>query len=129
MVEASLVFAIFALLLIAAFDFAQFLFVHQALVERARFAARWGAIRNPADSDSIQNMILYNRPDSPPDGTPTYFGLSRGNVLVGNTDRGTDNYRINVRISGYTYKVISPLMAGTYTGPPILVSVPLGLYN
>ena len=42
-VEAGFVFIIFAFMLMGAFDFGQFLFIHQALVERSRSAARWGA--------------------------------------------------------------------------------------
>ena len=42
MIEAAFIFVVFFSMLIGAFDFGQFLFVHQALVERARMAARWG---------------------------------------------------------------------------------------
>ena len=129
LVESALIFFVFAALLIGAFDFAQFLFIHQALVERARSAARWGAIQAPADTDSITNMVLYNQAAAPPDGTPAYFNLQRSNVVVTNPGSGTDYYRLNVQITGYTYTVLSPYIAGTYTGPPVTVSVPLGLYN
>ena len=40
-IETGLVFVLFAFMLMGAFDFAQYLFVHQALVDRARSAARW----------------------------------------------------------------------------------------
>ena len=39
-IETGLVFVLFAFMLMGAFDFAQYLFVHQALVDRARSAAR-----------------------------------------------------------------------------------------
>jgi Flp pilus assembly protein TadG len=129
MVESALIFLAFALMLIGAFDFAQFLFTHQALVERARYAARWGAIQDPTDVTSITNMILYNQAASPPAGTPTYFNLKAANVAISNPDVGTDNYRLKVQISGYEFVVLSPLIAGTQTGAPIIVSVPLGMYN
>jgi|SRR3974377_2456907 len=128
-VETALIFTMFVVILIAVFDFAQFLFVQQALVERARAAARWGAINDPTDSTSITNMILYNQATSPGNSASTYFNLTASNIAVTNPDSGTDNYRLNVRISGYTYTVISPYIAGSYTGPPVVVSVPLGLYN
>ena len=127
-VETALVFIVFAGLLIGAFDFGQFLFVHQALVERARYAARWGAINDPTDSASITNMVLYYQPTAPGSGTG-YFNLTPSNVSVTNPDSGTDNYRLNIQISGYSYLVLSPFITGTRTGIPILVSVPLGLYN
>jgi Flp pilus assembly protein TadG len=128
-VETALIFIAFACLLIGAFDFGQFLFVHQALVERARSAARWGAINDPTDSASITNMVLYNQGAAPPSGTASYFNLTAANVQVTNPDSGTDNYRLNLRIAGYSYAVLSPYIAGSYTGPQIVVSIPLGLYN
>ena len=42
--ELALIFLVFLGLLIGTFDFGQFLFIHQALVERARYAARWSTL-------------------------------------------------------------------------------------
>ncbi len=39
------------------------------------------------------------------------------------------NYVLNVRLSGYKYTRVSPYIAGSYTGPQINVSVPLGIFN
>ena len=129
MVETAIIFIAFAVMLIGIFDFGQFLFVHQALVERARSAARWGAINNPTDSTSITNMVLYNQSTVPSGNGSTYFNLSTSNVSVSTPDTGTNNYRLNVQISGYTYTVLSPYIAGTYTGIPVTVSVPLGIFD
>ncbi len=126
-IEASLIALTFALLLIGVFDCGQFLYIHQALVERARFAARWGSVTDPTDTTSIQNMVLYNQstvPNPPVDG---YFGLTSGMVQVTNPASGTDDYRVVVLITNYPYRVFSPLIAGTFKGPNITVSVPLGL--
>jgi Flp pilus assembly protein TadG len=128
-VETALIFVVFFGMLIGAFDFGQFLFIHQALVERARYAARWGAINDPADSASITNMVLYNQGATPPVGTASYFNLTAANVTVTNPGSGTDDYRLNLELSGYSYAVFSPYIAGSHTGPRITVSVPLGLYN
>ena len=126
--ETALIFLAFTTMLIGAFDFGQFLFIHQALVERARSAARWGALNDPTDSASITNMVLYNQAATPPAGTNSYFGVTAANVAVSAPDSGTNDYRLYVRISGYTYTVLSPYIAGSYTGPAITVAVPLGLY-
>ena len=129
LIETSLVLLAFVMMLIGAFDFGQFLFIQQALVERARYAARWGAINNPTDSTSITNMVLYDQATAPQEGTSGYFNLTASNVSVSNPDTGTNNNRLVITISGYTYHVVSPYIAGTYTGPPIVVSVPLGIYD
>jgi Flp pilus assembly protein TadG len=125
-VETALIFLVFACLLLGAFDFGQFLFVHQALVERARYAARWGAISDPTNTVAITNMVLYNAPAGSGTG---YFNLTAANVFVTSPGVGTDNYVLNVRLAGYQYIRVSPYIAGSYTGPQIVVSVPLGIFN
>ena len=128
MIESAFIFLVFAGLLIGAFDFGQFLFVHQALVERVRYAARWGAVTDPTDSTAITNMVLYYQPTAPVSGSG-YFNLTSSNVSVTTPDPLTDSYRLTVQISGYSYTVLSPFIAGARTGIPIVSSVPLGIYN
>ena len=128
-VETALIFIVFATMLIGIFDFGQFLFIHQALVERARYAARWGAINAPTDSTSVTNMVLYYQSAAPSSGTSSYFDLTSSNVAVTNPDSGTNDYRLNITISGYSYTMLSPFIGGTHTGPPITVSVPLGVFD
>lgn len=128
-IEASLVALTFSLVLIGIFDCGQFLFLHQALVERARYAARWGVVTDPTDTTSIQNMVLYNQTTVPPPPANGYFGLTSSMVQVSTADSGTDNYRLIIQITSYPYRVFSPLIAGTYTGPNITISVPIGLIS
>ena len=128
-VEAAFVSLPFVLILIGIIDCGQFLFIHQALVERARYAARWGAVTDPTDMTAVQNMVLYNQPTTPPTPTGGYFGLKSSMVQVTNPDPSSDDYRLVVAISNYQYRVFSPLIGGAYTGPRITVAVPLGLTN
>src|SRR5690349_21417019 len=125
LVETGLVFTTFAFLVIGAFDFGQFLFVHQALVERTRNATRWGAVNDPTNVTAVQNMVLYNQP-TVPSGASTYFGLTTDMVQVSNPGSGTSDYRLTVLVTNYPYTILSPYIAGTYLGPNIKVSVPLG---
>jgi Flp pilus assembly protein TadG len=129
MVDAAFLFLPFTALLIGTLDIGQFLFMHQALVERARAAARWGAVNNPADTAAITNMVLYNQSAAPSGGTRAYFNLTSSNVSVTRPDAGTPNCRLNIVISGYSFSVFSPFISGTYTGRPVTVSVPLGQYE
>ena len=59
LVETGLVLVMFLLLLIGIIDFGQILYFHQSLVERARAAARYGAL-NPTDTTGIKNVAVYN---------------------------------------------------------------------
>lgn len=126
-VEMGLIGVMFFILLIGIADFGQFLFVQQALVERARAAARWGAVTDPTNTTAIQNVALYSQSTVPSAGTP-FLGLTASMVSVSTADAGTDHYRLVVQISGYSFHVVSPYLAASYQGPPITVSVPLGLY-
>jgi Flp pilus assembly protein TadG len=125
--ETGLVFVIFAFMLMGIFDFAQFLFVHQALVDRVRSAARWGAVTDPTNTTAIQNMVLYNQSTTPAAGTPGVFGLTATMVSVTNQDSTTSDRRLVVALTNYQYQMISPLIGGTHSGPNIVVSIPLGL--
>ena len=127
MVEMSLIGVLFFVLLIGIVDFGQFLFVQQSMVERARSAARWGAVNDPTNVTGIQNMVLYSQPTAPGN-TKASFGLSASMVNVSTADMGTDNYRLVVKISGYSLTTFSPYLASQHLGPQILVSVPLGRY-
>jgi Flp pilus assembly protein TadG len=129
LVEMALIYLVFACLLIGAFDFGQFLFVHQALVERARYAARWGAINDPTNTASIKNMVRYFQAADPPAGTASYFNLTDANITVANNGSGTDQNRLDLTISGYSFTVLSPYIGGNLPGIPVTISVPLGLYN
>jgi Flp pilus assembly protein TadG len=127
LVETGLIFVAFSFMLMGAFDFAQFLFIHQALVDRARSAARWGAVNDPTNTSAIQNMVLYNQATVPEGATSGVFGLTSDVVSVSTEDSATDNYRLVVAITNYQYAMISPIIGGTHTGPNIVISVPLGL--
>src|SRR5260370_8513789 len=69
MLEAAFIFIVFAAMLIGAFDFGQYLFVHQALIERARSAVRWNALNNPRDPPAVTHIALYTRSPLHPNGT------------------------------------------------------------
>ena len=124
LVETGFIFTTFAFMLIGAFDFGQFLFIHQALVERTRNAARWGAVNDPTDHTSIQNMVLYNQSTVPGNNPSGYFGLTSGMVQVSDPGTGNDHHLV-VFVTNYPYTVLSPYIGGTYMGPNITVSYPI----
>jgi Flp pilus assembly protein TadG len=126
-IETSFIFIMFVFMLMGAFDFAQFLFIHQALVDRARSAARWGAVTDPTNTSAIQNMVLYNQTTVPVGATSGAFGLTSSMVTVGTEGAVTDDYRLVVVITNYTYQMLSPIIGGTHTGANIMISIPLGL--
>ena len=136
-IETAFILVVFFCMLTGAFDFGQFLFVHQALVERARYAARYGTACATQTScpttDQIQNMVLYYQ-STDPGSTTGYFNLTASMVTVTQT---TDTQcfqsgaqpslysRLIVQIHDYPYVMLSPYSAGSYNGPNITIGEPI----
>lgn len=130
MIESAFIFTVLFFLLIGIFDFGQFLFVHQALVERARSAVRWAIVNNPDDSTAIKNKVLYDQAVLDTSRTYTgYFGLTASNVVVSRTGVGTNDNRLTVQIVNFPYEMLSPLLVGRYTGPAIRESAALAIFQ
>ena len=112
--EGGLILLLFLGFLIGTLDFAQVLFFHQTLVERARAAARYAAV-NPTDTTGVKNVAVYNT--AAPGGTPTALvpGLLTSMVNVSSSGAGTPEARVKVTITGYPYYFFSPMISGSRT--------------
>ena len=127
MIEATLTLMLFLVLLFSIFDFGFTLFLHQTFVHQARSAARYGAVclAGPVTctTDDIKNMVLYNRTTGSGNGI---MGLSPAAVTVTREGSpGLQDDRIVVEIAGYSFFAITPGWAGSHTGQPIRVSIPV----
>jgi hypothetical protein len=58
LVEGALVMLVFFALLLGIVDLSQIVFSHQALVERVRAAARWGAIHPDGGAEPVRARIV-----------------------------------------------------------------------
>lgn len=128
LVESVLVLVVFLALLIGAVDLGQALFVHQTLVERARNAVRYAAVHE-FDAAAIQNLVLFNSTAAPAGADSGFMGLRRDMVLVRRMDAGTNEDRIEIRIQGFRFQMLSVFIPGTATGQTIEVSVPFELVS
>jgi Flp pilus assembly protein TadG len=124
LVESALVLLVLIAVLIGIFDLGQVLFVRQTFTARARGAARHGAVTDAAEAD-IKNMVLYGQTTAPEGSTSGAFGLTAGMISVAKPDLGTSEQRVVVTISGYPYRMFSPWIGGSFTGRPVIASVPL----
>jgi Flp pilus assembly protein TadG len=121
-VESAFVLSALLLLIIGTLDISRLVFMHQTLTERARNASRYGVAR-PYDSTKIQNMILYNNA-TPANGAQPIFGLSTSNVAVSKLTGATGTPdRLMIRITGWTYRVLLPYVAGNIVAPDIVTSL------
>ena len=125
LVEATLSLLVFICLMIGTLDFGQFLYLHQSLTERARAAARYGAVKAyDYPGDDIKNVAVYNDPapgGGAADLVPNFTtSMVTANILA----EGTDATRIRVTISGYPFKFFSPWIAHTATARDIIAIIP-----
>ena len=124
LIEASLITTVLLALLLSIIDLGYVLFEHQTLLYQARSAARYGSI-NASNLTAVQNMVLYGQPTIPASSQSGMFGLTPSMVTVARNDAGTAEDRIVITISNYTYKLVLPFLAGSFTGKPIQVSMPV----
>src|SRR5687768_18538791 len=124
MIESALSIMVFLALLIGTVDFGQFLYLHQSLTERARAAARYGAVKPYSyPGDPIKNVAVYGTP-TPSTGAPaTVPGLTTDMVRVDLIAEGTDASRVRVTISGYKFFIFSPWIARKATALPIVATI------
>jgi len=80
LLELALTLIMFLTLFLGVFDIGEMFFVHQTLTDRARDAARWGAV-NAFNATSIRNLVLYGA-TAPAQGQTASFGLTTANVTV-----------------------------------------------
>ena len=122
MIEATLTLMVFTVILFSLIDFGSVFFMHQTLVNRARAAARYGAL-HPDDVAGVRSYVLYNQPTG---SGPGMFGVQMSNVTATRTGAGTIIAdRMTVTVSGYSFGFVTPGNAGPKTGKAITVSVPI----
>lgn len=124
MLESALVLLIFLCIFIGILDFGQFLYFHQALVDRARAGARYAAVNPSATNTQIQNFTVYNDPDVST-GSPLISGLTTTMVsALRSGTPGASNATAGVRISNFPFQFFSPYITGTFTNAPVTAILP-----
>ncbi|HYP06619.1 MAG TPA: hypothetical protein VER03_10360 [Bryobacteraceae bacterium] len=119
LLEGALILTVFVGFCLGTMDFAQFLYFHQSLVERARVAARYAAV-HPSDTVGTKNMAIYN---SAAGGVnPLLPGLTADQVAVESLGSGTDA-RVSVTITGYQVRFFSMGIAGNRSTAPVSVTM------
>ena len=120
-VEGALTLLTFVALLIGILDFGQVIYFHQTLTERARAAARYGAV-NPNATSAIQNVAVFNAASA--DGrTAVLPNLTTANVAVSLQGVNTSAARVTVTISNYPIQFYSPYLPRSFNVAPISVTV------
>jgi hypothetical protein len=119
LIESALILTAFMGMLLAMTGVGQSLFVRQTLADRARMAARWGALHS-YDPVAIRRVVLFGSATPAPADTP-FFGLTPSSVDVSNPGCPGPECRVKVAIPQHGIRVVEPMDAAT---PPPVASLP-----
>ena len=129
-VESALVLLTLLGMIIFIMDMGRMLLTQQYVTERARTTARQASVNNWT-ATQVQNYLVYNTVTAPSQGganggaSAGYMGLLPSQVsytTLGTS--GTPDYRLKVTVSGVPVLSWIPGMAGKYTAPPVVATVP-----
>jgi hypothetical protein len=125
LVESALVLAAFMGLLVGMATIGESLFVRQTLADRARMAARWGAL-NQYDATAIRRVALYGTAQPTPGDRP-FIGLTAAAIDVSNPGCPGLECRVSVAIPEYGIRCVEPMESVTpfpATTPALVASKP-----
>jgi len=124
LIESALVMAAFMGLLVGMATIGESLFVKQTLADRARLAARWGAL-NRYDSAAIRKVVLFGTAQPAP-GDTAFFGLTPSAVDVSNPGCPGPACRVSVAIPEQGIRCVEPIQNDPVemATPPLAVSKP-----
>ena len=122
LLEFTLAATVFLFVIFGTLEFGRLLWVHNALADSTRRAARYAVTRgksNDAASDAqtaIKNVAVYGNPEGA--GTPLVDGLAPGKVKVTySDDYGLGAGSVLVEIEQYEFKFVVPLLGTTVQMP------------
>jgi hypothetical protein len=121
LLESCVILLLFLGLLIGVADISQVMFFHHFLQQRVRAGARY-AVVNVYDAAAIRNVVVYNSKTA---GTIGLFGLQPSMVSVNLYDAGTPEARVEVAISGFRMRFISPWLTGDFSPGPFRSVLPV----
>jgi len=107
-------------------DMGRMLLWQQFFMERAREGVR-NAIVNNWDQTTLRNFVCYNSTTAPDGNPPGFLGLLPSQVtLTKLADSGANDARYQVGIQGVSLFMWIPYIAGSYTMPPVIATMPVG---
>lgn len=121
LLESTLTLIVFLMMVMGILDFGQVMFIHQAMVQRVTSATRYAAI-HPDDTTGIKNLVVFAS-TNPPDGASPFLGLQTTQVDVTRLGQGTGKERIQLSLTNYQYRFVSPGLAGLYTMKPVSTTI------
>lgn len=116
LVEMSIASGVVFLALFGVIEAGRLLFVHNSLSDATRRAARYAAM-NTENASNVKNIAIYGVASPAVGAMPLVNGLSPSQVDVVYNNFGVKQGTVTVRITGYTFKFLIPLVGTTISLP------------
>lgn len=114
--EMAIAGSVFLTVVFALLEFSRLLWTHNALADAARLGARYAAI-STENVSNVKNMVVYGA-TSPAEGAkPVVYGLTTSHVAVAYSGFGVKQGSVTVRVTGYQFSFIVPVIGTTMTLP------------
>lgn len=124
LVESSLTFLVLMMTLIFVIDMGRMMVIQQFINERVRQTARKAVVNNWTTTQ-VKNYLVYGTADTTAQSAPGRLGLLPSQVTYATLGTsGTPNYRVQVKVSGVPAVLFIPKLAGRYTLPSVVATVP-----
>ena len=115
LVEFAICATIFLVVVFGVLEFGRMLWVHNALADATRRAARYAVTRGKSNEPSsetqqaIKNVAVYGNPEG--SGSPLVDGLAPGQVMITfSDDYGLGAGSVSVEIDKYEFQFVVPLL-------------------
>ena len=115
LIEFALAVTVLLTAMFGVVEFGRALWTHNALTDAARRGARYATLHTPAEIDNVKNVVVYG--DEAGGTQPIVPNLTAGNVVVNYTDIGVNKGTVSVKITGYQFQFVVPLIGTTITMP------------
>jgi Flp pilus assembly protein TadG len=115
LVEFAIGVTVFVTAMFAVLEFGRALWVHNALTDAARRGARYAVLHSSGDISQVKNVVVYGDPSG--SGQPMLENLSTGNVEVTYNNFGLNDGTVSVKITGYQFQFVIPIIGTTITMP------------
>ena len=131
--EFAIVALVFFIILIGIVEFGRLLYTHNALTDATRRGARFASLHSSTSATAVKNEVVYGRNatydvQGNPTSAPVINGLTTSMVQVeylgvpigttgAMTGYGTNLGTTTVKIQGYTFEIMIPLLGRQLTLP------------
>ena len=115
LVEFAIGATVFLIAMFAVIEFGRLLWTHNALADAARRGARYAVNHKASDVAAVKNVVVYGNPAG--GATPLVNNLTTANVQVDYPSFGVGAGTASVRIEGYQFNFIIPVIGAKISMP------------